>query len=115
MSKYASYVETIDALEELQRKKQQLENDDAVRKVLAFKGRLEELMKEHGVSRADVLQMWDIKEGAAGDDKKRNGRPMKTFRNPHTGQIVRTQGGNQKDLIAWRQQYGKDAVKDWVI
>ncbi|TVP54100.1 MAG: H-NS histone, partial [Halomonadaceae bacterium] len=43
----------------------------------------------------------------------RRKRPMKTYRNPHTGETVQTRGGNHKVLNAWRKQYGSDEVAGW--
>ncbi len=40
-------------------------------------------------------------------------RALKTYRNPHTGEVVQTRGGNHRTLNQWREQYGKEAVQSW--
>jgi hypothetical protein len=116
MSKYASYVETKGALEELQRKMAQLESDEAVQKVLGFEAKLNEFMKQHNVTKAEVLQIWGVGESSiATDDKRRSSRPMKTFRNPNTGQVVKTKGGNHKVLKEWRKEFDKETIDSWLI
>jgi hypothetical protein len=115
MSKYASYVETKGALEELQRKMTQLASDEGVQKVLDFEAKLNELMKQSNVTKVDVLQMWGIGEKTVVDDKRRTLRPMKTFRNPHTGQVVKTKGGNHKVLNEWRKEFDKETIDSWII
>src|SRR5690554_6263374 len=49
-------------------------------------------------------------QGALGTGAK---RPLKTYKNPHTGEVVKTRGGNHKTLNEWRDKYGKEAVKSW--
>jgi hypothetical protein len=38
---------------------------------------------------------------------------MKTYKNPYTGEVVKTRGGNHKTLNEWRQKHGKEAVQSW--
>lgn len=128
MSKYASYVETMDALEELKRKAALLEKDESVQKVIGFQAKLNDLMEKYKVSRADVLQMWGVEEKiskatkapksakpAKAGDKRFQARPLKTYKNPHTGEVVKTKGGNHKVLNAWRETYGKDVIDGWMV
>jgi hypothetical protein len=128
MSKYASYVETMDALEELKRKAALLEKDESVQKVIGFQAKLNDLMEKYKVSRADVLQMWGVEEKiskatkapksakpAKAGDKRFQARPLKTYKNPHTGEVVKTKGGNHKVLNAWRETYGKDVIDAWMV
>lgn len=128
MSKYASYVETMDALEELKRKAALLEKDESVQKVIGFQAKLNDLMEKYKVSRADVLQMWGVEEKiskatkapksakpAKAGDKRFQARPLKTYKNPHTGEVVKTKGGNHKVLNAWRETFGKDVIDAWMV
>lgn len=52
-------------------------------------------------------------------DLQRNGRinkprPLSIYLNPHTGEEVRTRGGNHKTLNAWRVKYGREEVSNWI-
>lgn len=47
-----------------------------------------------------------------GEKKQRQARRLKTYKNPHTGEIIQTKGGNHKTLKSWREKHG-DAVDTW--
>ncbi len=36
------------------------------------------------------------------------------YRNPETGEVVETKGGNHRVLKAWKEQYGADTVNAWL-
>lgn len=38
----------------------------------------------------------------------RRARSLKLYKNPHSGEIVETKGGNHKLLKEWKGQYGSD-------
>ena len=35
------------------------------------------------------------------------------YKNPNSGEILETKGGNNRVLKAWKTQYGADVVKGW--
>ena len=80
---------------------------------------VEKRLKEYEKSPKHVLQILNAIDPAIGGGKADAGtgtrakRPMKTYRNPHTGETVKTRGGNHKTLNEWRDKYGKDAVHSW--
>ena len=49
------------------------------------------------------------------ESKRRRKRKLKVYRNPETGEVVETRGGNQKTLKAWKEQYGAETVDSWLI
>ena len=80
-------------------------------------------MKQYGKSADQMLEVMAAiepriaKKLGAGDgagDSDKPKRPLKTYRNPHTGEVVQTRGGNQKTLKAWRDRYGKEEVENWL-
>ncbi|CAM3863457.1 hypothetical protein VRRI112168_03725 [Vreelandella rituensis] len=40
-------------------------------------------------------------------------RPLRVFRNPHTGEVIRTRGGKHRQLTEWSARYGPDVVAEW--
>ncbi len=46
---------------------------------------------------------------------KRKLRELKVFKNPETGEIVETRGGNHKVLKARKAQYSLTNIDDWLI
>ncbi|XOZ34892.1 histone-like nucleoid-structuring protein, MvaT/MvaU family [Halomonadaceae bacterium KBTZ08] len=123
MGKISTYYEKQQTLKQLQDEIQKMEEDKELRKELDFKEELNELMNKYGKSGKDMLEVLatldsSVKNkleqggGAASNDGRKQ-RPLKTYRNPHTGEVVQTRGGNQKTLNAWRKQYGKEEVARW--
>lgn len=122
MGKISTYYEKQKAVQQLQEELQKMESDKELKKELDFKDELGKLMDKYGKSGKDMLEVLaaldpSVKSkveqgnGSANDGRKK--RPLKTYRNPHTGEVVQTRGGNHKTLNAWRQQYGKEEVARW--
>jgi hypothetical protein len=40
-------------------------------------------------------------------------KPLRRYRNPHTGEVVQTRGSNHTRLKAWKRQYGADVLPNW--
>lgn len=125
MSKYNQYLETINAASDLNSKVEALKTHPDVKKVIDFRKKLQTLMKKHGVSASEVISLLDgdrpatpskapARKKVAKNDKRRASRPMKTYVNPHTGETVKTKGGNHKTLNEWRAEHGKETVASWV-
>ncbi len=119
MAKINDYYEKKQLMEKLAAEINQLEQDQALKRELAFESSVRELMKEYDKSPKHVLQVLAAidpsitvakAEASTGTRAK---RPMKTYKNPHTGEVVKTRGGNHKVLNEWRKKYGKEAVQSW--
>ncbi|WP_138435089.1 histone-like nucleoid-structuring protein, MvaT/MvaU family [Marinobacter shengliensis] len=119
MAKINDYYQKKQLMEKLAAELEKLEKDQALKSELEFEDKVRGLMKEYDKSPKDVLQILaaidpsiaGVKaDGASGTRAK---RPMKTYTNPHTGEVVKTRGGNHKTLNEWREKYGKDAVQSW--
>lgn len=107
--------------DQLAKELQQMEENTELKKEFEFKEKLRDLMSTFGKSGKETLEVLSAIDpavkagstgGAAASDGRRK-RPLKTYRNPHTGETVQTRGGNHKVLNAWRQQYGKEEVAGW--
>ena len=94
-----------------------MEQDQALKSDLEFENKVKGLMDEYKKSPKDVLQILGAIDpsvaGAKAEGGTRAKRPLKTYKNPHTGEVVKTRGGNHKTLNEWRQKYGKEAVQGW--
>ncbi len=44
----------------------------------------------------------------------RRTRALKQYRNPHTGEVIATRGGNHKILKEWKAKYGGSTVESWL-
>ncbi len=119
MAKINDYYQKKQLVEKLSAELQQLEQDQALKHELAFDREVRDLMEKHNKTPKDVLQVLGAidpsivngKADTAGSSRPK--RPMKTYKNPHTGEMVQTRGGNHKTLNEWRDKYGKEAVQSW--
>lgn len=107
------------AEEELRRQLEHLEkmkNDDALAKEIEFESKLRALMEEYGISEKSLIALIapstpePARNAAAGT---RRPREMKVYKNPNSGEIIKTKGGNHKQLKEWKAQYGADIVETW--
>ena len=121
MGKISTYYKKQKMLDQLQKEIQQLEEDKELKQELNFKEELRSLMQKYDKSGREMLEVLAaldpavqsrVEQGGAGSDGRRK-RPLKTYRNPHTGEVVETRGGNHKTLNAWRKQFGKEEVARW--
>lgn len=122
MSLLSKYVQKEELLKQLQAELAQLEQNEKLKAELQFKEKLEALMKEYEKSATDVIELLrPSSSGAvatsAGSDspKGRRRRKTKVYKNPKTGEVIETRGGNHKTLKAWKAEHGSDTVESWVV
>ena len=51
---------------------------------------------------------------AADSSPKRRQRRLQVWKNPHTGEVLETKSGNNKQLKAWKAEFGESAVAGWL-
>jgi len=106
---------------QLEKELKSIENSAAFKKENAVKRSLSSLMKKHGYSRNDLIallqgdQTEPLKRRKKPSATKRKPRKLKVFKNPETGEIVETRGGNHKVLKAWKAQYSLNNIDDWLV
>ncbi len=122
MSLLNDYMQMEQQLKELQSNLDKLQNDKRLQSELEFKDKLETLMKEYDKSAADVIALLDPKPATASPKAAsssvtgtRRKRKLKIYKNPNTGEVVETRGGNQKTLKAWKDEFGSDTVESWLV
>ncbi|WP_148254920.1 histone-like nucleoid-structuring protein, MvaT/MvaU family [Aidingimonas lacisalsi] len=124
MSLLSTYLQQEQKLKELNEQLEKLQNDPRLKAELEFKEKLEALMSEFNKSAADVIELLDPqstaksggnKPAASGGSGTRRKRKLKIYKNPNTGEVVETRGGNQKTLKAWKDEYGHDTVESWLV
>jgi len=119
MSILNTYMQKEQQLKQLQEELDRLKNDDRLKAELEFKDKLEALMRKFDKSAADVIKLLDPQPSAVKASSTTNTgrakRKMKIFKNPNTGEVVETRGGNQKTLKAWKEEYGAETVESWLV
>lgn len=116
-SQLAKYTALQQEAKAIQEKLERMQNDPNLQKEFEFKDKLMQLMKEFNKSASDVLALLapESAEKPATTPTGRAKRKLKTYKNPTTGEIVETRGGNQKTIKAWKDEYGHDTVESWVV
>lgn len=95
-------------------------NDDDLRREIEFETKLPDLLAQYGSSLKDVINILDpyatSRKGAPVVTEKGTRRPrsVKVYKNPHSGEVVETKGGNHKTLKAWKAEHGSDVVESWL-
>jgi hypothetical protein len=116
MAKINDYYQKKQLMEKLTEELRKLEQDNTLKHELEFEEKIRDLMDEYSKSPRDVMQVLgaiDPTISAAKSDGGRPKRPMKTYKNPNTGEVVETRGGNHKVLNEWREKHGKETVQSW--
>ncbi|MGP8289240.1 histone-like nucleoid-structuring protein, MvaT/MvaU family [Vreelandella zhanjiangensis] len=119
----SDYIKKEQMLKQLQEELNALGSSSELKKELEFKEKLQELMTEHGKLARDVCEMLDpLYRSTSGKSAKatsstdgRKKRPLKVYKNPHTGQVVETRGGNHKVIQNWKAKFGNEEVVGWIV
>lgn len=98
-----------------------MKGDEGLQKEVEFETKLRALLGEYGYSLRDVISLLDpqaasrrapnTSESKAGTRKPRS---VKVYKNPHSGEVVETKGGNHKILKEWKSEYGSEVVESWL-
>jgi hypothetical protein len=97
-----------------------LKNDTGLKREIEFEAKLRDLLSEYGYSLKNVINFLDpqasTRRSPAVAEAKgtRKPRQVKTYKNPHSGEVVETKGGNHKVLKEWKAEYGANEVESWL-
>ena len=102
-------------LRQLQDELTALAEREDLKKELAFKEAIEEVMSKYDKTEADVLELFSKSETEEPVQKARRKRTPTKYKNPETGEVIEVRGGRQKNYQDWIEQYGKERVQSWKI
>lgn len=97
-----------------------LKNDDGLKREIEFDQKLRGLLGEFGYSLRNIVAILDPQSSnhrapvAAAPKGTRKARVVKVYKNPHTGEVVETKGGNHKTLKVWKAEHGSSNVESWL-
>lgn len=116
MSLLQQYTTLESQLHDIQAKLKSLETNKDMKKELEFKQKIEEVMSKYDKSAEDVIDLLSPHSSKKVIIKQtRKPRKLKIYKNPETGEVIETRGGNHKGLREWKDQYGSETVESWVI
>ncbi|BCG22096.1 hypothetical protein TUM18999_02870 [Pseudomonas tohonis] len=116
MSKLAEFKALEAKLAAQLRQLDELKNDGELKREIEFEEKLRKLMTEYDVSLKGIIALLDpdATVSLSAVRGQRRQRQAKVYKNPETGEIVETRGGNHKVLKAWKEQYGVECVDGWL-
>lgn len=95
-----------------------MKSDSGLKKEMEFEGKLRILLAEYGFSLKNVIALLDPQARSIPSSEPKVGirkpRQVKVYKNPHTGEIVETKGGNHRTLKEWKSEYGAATVESWL-
>ena len=95
-----------------------LKGDAGLKKEFEFETKLRDLLAKYGYSLKDVINLLDPQSGSRTSvpepKAKRKARQVKVYKNPHTGEIIETKGGNHRGLKEWKGKHGAATVESWL-
>ena len=108
-------------LAQIEKELKSIERSAAFKKENAISRALNNLMKKHSCSKNDIISILQgdssapAKRTRAVPEKTRKSRKLKVFKNPNTGEVVETRGGNHKVLKAWKSDYNLANIDEWLV
>jgi hypothetical protein len=119
MSKLAEFRQLEKYLAEQLQALEALKGDAGLKQEIEFETKLRALLAKYGYSLKDIINLLDPQAGrrAPATETKvgsRKPRQVKIYKNPESGEMVETKGGNQKTLKEWKAKYGSDKVESWL-
>lgn len=108
-----------------------IENDSSLDRDARFYHEFVALKARYNFSATDVLRLLrpaasvaapslvqDLFEALLSDEKlaaaaNSTTKPLRRYRNPHSGEVVETRGSNHGRLKEWKAQYGADVLPTW--
>ncbi|PYC20217.1 transcriptional regulator [Aquipseudomonas alcaligenes] len=94
-----------------------MKKDEGLKREVEFEEKLRALMGEYKMNLGGIIAILDPAAAAAKpltSTDKRKERATKVYKNPQTGEVVQTKGGNHKALKQWKEQFGADVVETWL-
>lgn len=116
-SKLVEYQQLQGKAQALQKKLEALTADPDMAVELEFRDKLHALLREYDKTTVDVINILiptGKQHGNKGKERDRRPNRLKVYRNPETGQEVKTRGGANKVLREWKMQYGGKVVEGWL-
>jgi uncharacterized protein Smg (DUF494 family) len=119
MSKLAEFRQLEKHLAEQLQALETLKGDAGLKQEIEFETKLRALLAKYGFSLRDIVNLLDPKAGhrapaAESKSSTRKPRQVKVYKNPESGEVVETKGGNHKILKEWKAKYGSATVESWL-
>ncbi|WIE50654.1 histone-like nucleoid-structuring protein, MvaT/MvaU family [Pseudomonas sp. GM17] len=118
MSRLAEYRKLEQQLASQLAELESMKSDSGLKKEMEFESKLRALLGKYGFSLKNVINILDPEAGrrapvAAAPKVVRKARDVKIYKNPNSGELIETKGGNHRQLKEWKNEFGADVVESW--
>jgi len=119
MSKLADYRQLEKHLSEQLKALEAMRGDEGLKKEIEFETKLHKLIEQYGFNLKQIIDLLDPhftdrRQAAAPAASSRKPRQIRIYKNPNTGELIETKGGNHKALKEWKVKHGADVVERWL-
>jgi len=118
MSKIAEFKALEAQIAEHKKRLEALQGDAGLKKEIEFESKLRKLLGDYNYSLRNIIDLLDPSIGSArkapAAKQPRRERTLKTYKNPKTGEVIETKGGNHKVLKSWKEENGAETVESWL-
>jgi len=119
MSKLAEYRQLEKHLAEQLQALEAMKGDDGLKKEIEFETKLRKLLDQYGFSLKHIITILEPqttarRQAGAPTVGTRKPRELKVYKNPNTGEVIETKGGNHRLLKEWKAKYGAHNVEGWL-
>ncbi|WP_160109243.1 histone-like nucleoid-structuring protein, MvaT/MvaU family [Pseudomonas izuensis] len=95
-----------------------MKGDSGLKAEMEFESKLRALLGEYGFSLQNIITLLDPQAGrrsplAAVSKSARKARDVKIYKNPNSGELIATKGGNHRQLKEWKTEFGAEVVDSW--
>jgi hypothetical protein len=120
MSRLAEFRKLEKQLAEQLAELESMKSDIGLKREMEFESKLRALLAEYGYSLRNVIRLLDPQAGSrklavavTPEKTTRKARELKVYKNPNSGEVVETKGGNHRQLKEWKTKFGADIVESW--
>ncbi len=119
MFKLAEYRQLEKHLAEQLQTLEKMKGDDGLKKEIEFETKLRKLLDLYGFSLKHIVNLLDPQASTRGQisdrpSGTRKPRILKVYKNPNTGEVIETKGGNHRALKEWKAEHGAEVVQGWL-
>ncbi|CAI8807808.1 histone-like nucleoid-structuring protein, MvaT/MvaU family [Pseudomonas sp. IT-P291] len=119
MSKLAEYRQLEKHLAEQLQALESMKGDEGLKKEIEFETKLRKLLDQYGFTLRHIINLLEPHptvnfQAATATTKTRKQREIKVYKNPNTGEVIETKGGNHKALKDWKTEHGANVVEGWL-
>ncbi|MBP5089924.1 DNA binding protein [Pseudomonas chlororaphis] len=118
MSRLAEYRKLEQQLAAQLAELESMKSNSTLKREMEFESKLRALLGEYGFSLRNVINILDPEPAhripvTVAPRAARKARVVKVYRNPNSGEVIETKGGNHRQLKEWKNEFGTDVVESW--